>query len=297
MTPKISIIVLNWNNWPDTIACVESIEKNVYENYNIIIVDNNSEDSSEKILRQKYPDKIFIQSGDNLGYAGGNNIGIEKALSLKSDYILLLNNDTIVRHDFLQPLVNSFSLDEKIGIVSGKILYLDEQPKIWYAGGKIDWLRGSGFSYGNKQIDNGQFDYNREVSFVSGCMMLIKREVIENIKLLNEDYFLYLEDTEYCFRAIKAGYKLYYVHQSLIYHKVNEKEGRYASTIYYSTRNRLKFIRENAQFIYRALFPFFILIVFTMKIIVWIISGKWLFINAFFRALKDAIIGKYGHSE
>lgn len=226
---KVAIIIVNYNNCFDTTQCLDSLKEIDYNYHEIYIVDNNStNDSVLKLDRyiSNYPKKIhFIKSNKNLGFAGGNNLAIRKALESDFDYFLLLNNDTVVEKDFLSEMLSIADRDDNIGIIGPKIRYFHNPQLIWYAGGYIDWFRFSGVHYGLNEIDRGQYDQIREVSFITGCCMLIKREVIEKVGLLCEDYFLYNEDLDYCVRVMDSGYKLIYNPKSVIYHKVGQSSG------------------------------------------------------------------------
>ena len=144
MLPKVDIIILNYNGYKDTIECIKSLQDITYNNIDIIIIDNNSTDNSEYEIKKfisKSNNIQYIQSGKNIGFSGGNNIGIKLSLEKKSDYICLLNNDTVVEPDFLEPLIDIMEKDKSIGITSGKIMYYDEPTKIWCAGGYIDEIK------------------------------------------------------------------------------------------------------------------------------------------------------------
>lgn len=247
---KISIILVNYNGNLDTLDCIKSIKKSNYENYNIIVVDNESKmqnyiSLSNDLLHQQ--DVILIRSDKNLGFAGGNNIGIKYALDkLKSDYVLLLNNDTVIKEDTLSELVKAAEKFKDSGIIGGKIYYYLERNKIWYAGGYINWRRFTTFNKGIGEIDTGQYDEIQETEFITGCTMLIKSEVIEKVGYLPEEYFMYYEDTDYNIQAIYAGYKLYYTPKAVIYHKVSSSTGGEESSfsIEYGTRNRRYFMKK-----------------------------------------------------
>ena len=248
MLPKVDIIILNYNGYKDTIECIRSLKKITYDNIDIIIIDNKSTDDSQNKIKKfidKEPNIRFIQSGENIGFSGGNNIGIDISIKNKSDYICLLNNDTIVEPGFLEPLVEAMEKDKSIGLASGKIMYYDEPNKIWCAGGYINKLTACGYHYGRDQIDNGKYNENKKVSDLPGCLQLIRREVFENIGLYDEKYFLYMEDTDFCYRANQAGYKLMYISESKIYHKVSSSTGGQNSPLhlYYMARNRILFNR------------------------------------------------------
>lgn len=238
MNPKVSIIILNWNSADDTIECVRSVQEVTYPNFDVVIVDNGSTDRSEKNLRNAFPEIRIIQTGSNLGYAGGNNIGIRHALGNKADYVLLLNNDTIVARDFLDKLVLEAESSDKIGISAPVIYHYDDPGKISFAGGKIEFFTGRS-RHITEPMDNPEF--------LTGTCLLIKREVIKKIGLLTEKFFLYMEDVDYSFKVRKAGFKLKVVRNSKIWHKISSTTGpNYKpANIYYLVRNNLSFISEH----------------------------------------------------
>lgn len=246
MQPKVDIILLNYNGYEDTIECIKSLKNISYKNFDVFIVDNNSTDDSEKKILDYIKDDnniTFIQTNENLGFSGGNNVAIKKSLEKNADYICLLNNDTVVEKDFLEELVNKMEMDKSIGIASGKIMYYDNPSKIWCAGGYIDDIRSCGYHYGRDEIDDGKFDNDKEVTDLPGCLQLIRPEVFEKVGLYEEKYFLYMEDTDFCYRTSQAGYKLMYISSSKIYHKVSSSTGGQDSPthLYYMARNRLLF--------------------------------------------------------
>ena len=247
--PLVSVILLNYNGWNDTVECIRSLQDITYNNYKIIIVDNSSTDDSSQIIRNyiKNIENIeFIQAEKNLGFSYGNNIGIKRALENKSKYICLLNNDTIVERDFLEHLVKSLDNNSDIGIATGKIMCFSEREKIWSAGGYISEIKACGYHYGENEIDTGQYNEEREITFATGCLQLIRSELFAEIGLYDEDYFLYMEDTDFCYRTIKHGYKINYVPKSKIFHKVNASTGTGSKiALYYSNRNRIIFINKN----------------------------------------------------
>jgi GT2 family glycosyltransferase len=239
--PKVSIILVNWNNSGDTIECLESLEQLTYQNFEIIVVDNNSTDNSIKEL-ENVNNIHLIQNNNNLGFAGGNNVGIELALKGKSDYILLLNNDTVVDKEFLSVFVNKVAADINIGVIGGKIYYYNYPDKIWSAGGGITKVTKRTFQYGENEKDKEKYNLEKEVAFLSGCCMLIKRDVFEKVGMLDEDYFMYYEDVDFCVRA-KQFFKIMYTPEAIIWHKVSattEKSFR----DYYRIRNYLYLLKK-----------------------------------------------------
>ena len=208
MNKKVFIILLNYNGYNDTLEAIESLEKIEYKNYSIVVVDNNSTDNSFDILKEKIGKKHYlIKSGKNGGFAFGNNVGISFALENGADYVLLINNDTEVKSDFLNILVDTLENKEEVGLATGLILNYYDKSKVWYAGGEINWDKFYGLHVDEDKNVNEIKLEPKEITFATGCLMLIKREVFEKIGLLPEDYFMYYEDVDFCANIIKNGYK------------------------------------------------------------------------------------------
>jgi len=296
--PLVYIVTLNWNGFSDTYELIESLTKITYKNFKIIVVDNNSaNDEAEKIENLCRGKAHLIKCKENLGFSGGNNVGIKYSLEKKADYILLLNNDTTVEPDFLEILLKTFETYSQAGIVAPRINYYNEPKKIWSEGGKVSWLRGSGFAYSDK-LETEVNRIDRSVTFVSGCCMLIKSEVFSKIGLFDENYFLYTEDTDFCIRAVKAGYKIYLTPGSKIFHKVNmSTKGSYSTLpLYYTTRNRLYFAKKNFPKFYFITVTY-IFLTMILKSIKWILTGKLKNIAAVQKAFYDFFFGKMGKTD
>lgn len=247
---KVFIVLLNYNGYKDTLKCIDSINNKENEfNDNIIVVDNNSTDNSKNIL-EKDKRIHFIETNENGGFAKGNNIGIKYAIENNAQYIILLNNDTEIEENAISILVQAAEKDSSVGIVGSRIMYFDNKELINYCGGKIDWLKGATIheNYKRKYIDKG-INY-KYTEFITGCCMLIKREVIEKIGYLPEEYFMYYEDTDYCVKAKENGYKLGLCEDSVIYHKVSVSSGGENSpfSIKWGNRNRLVFINKYKKY-------------------------------------------------
>ncbi len=244
---KVTIIVLNWNGLADTLACLESLAglEPDYPAYDVLVVDNGSTDRSPAIIRERFPAVTVVENGANLGYAGGNNVGLYRVLRQGSDYALLLNNDTEVAPDFLRRLVEVTESDPQIGIAGPTIYYYDAPDRIWSAGGHIDWRRGRTAMVALDEWDIGQFGTQpRRVDFVTGCALLVKRAVLERIGVLDERFFTYFEETEWCVRARRAGFEIVHVPTARIWHKIPlDARDRSPLVHYYMTRNRLLFLK------------------------------------------------------
>jgi GT2 family glycosyltransferase len=241
--PRVGIVVLNWNQPTDTLACLESLRHVSYPAYQVILVDNGSTDGSPALVRERHPDVTLIQNPTNLGFAGGNNVGIARALRDEADYVMLLNNDTELAPEMLRTLVDVAEGDPTIGVVGPKIYYYDEASVIWSAGGGVDKL-GQPWHYQADQVDDGSRQHNEDVDYVTGCAILVKRGVIDAIGALDERFFIYFEETEWCARARRAGYRVVYVPSARMWHKIQPTarplSRRY---LYLMTRNRLLYLR------------------------------------------------------
>lgn len=329
-SPRVAIVILNWNGWKDTIECLESVFQINYPNYYVVLVDNHSTDDSIKkiiayangkinvesdffdysshnkplnyqILKKSETDHIssdkeltLIINDKNDGFAEGNNIGIRYALrNLEANYVLLLNNDTVVDKCFLDPLIKEGEISDKIGLLGPKIYYYDNPDVIWCVGGKIDWKLARGLHVGNQELDHGQYQTKTHFDYISGASLLIKKELLEDVGLIDEKYFLYFEETDLELRAALKGYGNVYVPQSKIWHKVSRSGGGISNEVglYYITRNRWIFMKKWAN---PGDFIIFIILQILMAIMlpIWIsihYKNKKLFL-AYYRGLRDGFL-------
>jgi len=285
--PFVNIIILNWNGYKDTIECVESLYKINYKNYKIIIVDNGSADESVKILKNKFPQIKLIENEKNIGYAEGNNVGIRFALGNKAEYILLLNNDTVVGSQFLKELVDTAEKKNIIGIVSPIIYYFSKPDIVWSTGRYKNY---SGLypyiDYEYSKKDKGQYASSQAVDGVTGCCILVKRDVFEKIGYLDKDYFLYVEDTDFCIRVKRAGYNIVYNPKAKVWHKVSASSGGEENNTkdYYLNRNLILFARKNLRGIEKLNYYTFLLLGRIILLLVFIKKRK-------FKRLKPSILG------
>ena len=247
------IIIVHFGNPETTIECLRSVYSNAQAPLSIVI--DNSEDSGLKAKTKIFKKVILIAPGKNLGFSGANNLGIKKANDLGAEYFLLLNNDTVVPMGFFNRLVSYAENTPQSGIICPKIyfakgyefkkIYSEKEVGrvIWYAGGIIDWKNVYAHHRGVDEVDNGQYDKIEKTDFATGCAMLIKKEVIDKIGLLDENYFLYFEDVEFSRRAAKNGFQILYYPKVHIYHKNAGSSQGPGSVLhqYYQTRNRIYF--------------------------------------------------------
>jgi GT2 family glycosyltransferase len=249
LEPKVSIVIINWNGLKDTLECIQSLMKIDYSNYEIIVVDNGSSRSEQLGLRkleEMYGINVVrvIELKRNLGFANANNVGIRIALHNGAEYVLLLNNDTIVDPNFLKEMIKVAEKDHKIGILGPKMYYYNNNDRgktIWYAGGKVNMY----FTHKQEagKIDVGQYKTFKTVDYVAGACMLIRKDVFLDIGLLPREYFLGWEDIDFCLSAKRNGiYHCIFVPTSCIWHKVSAsyKRGNLSDKmVFFGFRNRV----------------------------------------------------------
>ncbi len=275
MSPKVYIIILNWNMAKDTIECVESVKNLNYNNYNILIIDNGSSDNSSQVLKDRFRECEFIQNTDNLGFAEGNNVGMRHALSKGADYVLILNNDVVVEKDCLDQLVKIAQEHKKAGMLAPKVYYYSDRDIINSLGTSIDWFRLRPYSSfcGNK--DGGQFDYLGEADILVGCAIFVKKETIEKIGLMDENFFIFHEEADWCLRNIKSGLKNIVVPKAIAYHKASKTMKNFSAlTTYYSIRNFLYLAHKNATFIDKIKTGIGLLYLICKNIMSFVFNGK-----------------------
>lgn len=238
----VSIIVVNYGTSKELAQLLVSLEKSTHQNLEIIVVDNNSNDQNLENLFLEFPQIILIQSDKNLGFAGGNNLGIDQA---SGKFIFFLNPDTEVNSNTIGELVQVLKKDQKVGLVSPKIKYHHQPKTIQYAGcQQMHPITLQAKPIGKNQIDNGDFDRMLDTAYGHGAAMMTRRDVIEKVGKMNDQYFLYYEELDWCQRIRKAAYKIQYVPSSVVWHKESVSTGKQSPLkTYYLTRNRILFAR------------------------------------------------------
>jgi GT2 family glycosyltransferase len=224
--PSIAVIVLTWNGRDLTLDCLASLERITTPNVRVIVVDNASSDGTVAAIAQHHGGRVtVIANTANLGYAGGNNAGIRRALEEGADFVLLLNNDTVVDPGFAGRMADALLADPGAGVAGPKIYYFDPPDRIWFAGGEVSLWRGTARHIGIRETDHGQYDAPRAVDYVSGCALLARREVFERVGLLDESYRAYFEDADFCLRAARAGFAVRYVPDARVWHRISASTG------------------------------------------------------------------------
>ena len=242
---KYLIVIVNYANWKYTSECVQSLLEADVQKKSILIIDNASPNESYLHLNKLFPKIEIIRNSENIGFAAANNIGIKSALAKNLAYIIFLNNDTFVEKHTISNLLKEMENRPDVTIGTGRIFFYPSRTKLWYDGGKLVNWRGLAI-HNNYQKDIFSVrDYKKTqfVSFISGCYMCVRLSDIEALGFWEERFFLYLEDIEYCARAKNKNMKMIFVPNSIIYHKVGERDSYNSMVIYYSIRNRLLLIK------------------------------------------------------
>lgn len=255
---KVAVILVNYNGIKDTIECIKSLQhSDSYNEIKIIVVDNASKVNQCKEINDQFPDVVTIRSEVNGGFSAGNNIGIKWALENQYGYIMMLNNDTVVAPDMIKFLKQKCDAET---VVAPKMLYFSKPDIIWYGGGTINKKTGNAEHYNMNSTDKHDVK-SSECTFATGCCIMLKSETINKVGLLNEDYFMYCEDTDYCIRLQKVGIKILYVSSAKLWHKISASTGgdESAFSIYYMTRNRIEVIKKYKDYFDFTALPFTII--------------------------------------
>jgi GT2 family glycosyltransferase len=257
-TPRVAVVVLNYCGEEDTAACLSSLGEPSRARLAVILVDNGSPDGSGDRLRRRFPELEYVQTDANLGYTGGNNAGIARALEIGFDYVLVLNNDTLVEPGAIDRLVETAESEEGVGAVGPKIVYADDPERAWFAGGKLDRIRAVGRHLPDRPPPGAAGFRPAEVSFLTGCCMLLPVPVIRRVGMFEEEYFMYLEDADLSLRLAAAGYRLIYEPRARILHRVPLAVASPAPyQIEYRDRNRRRLVRSHFGPLERAAFASF----------------------------------------
>lgn len=283
-SPSVFVLILNWNGWQDTVQCIESLKSLTYPNYEIVVLDNASTDDSVARIREAHPDVTLVETGANLGFAGGNNVGICYALDRGADYIWLLNNDTVVDCNALTALVENAEADSKVGVI-GSVIYDMHVPtriQAW-GGGRVDlWL-------GISRHFDGPIS-NEKIDYITGASFLVRSEVFRQIGLLDDCFFMYWEDADFCLRARRAGWKISVASTSKIFHKESASVGQRSSRLdIYFNASAVKFFRRHAPI---PLFP--ILTGVGGRILKRIFKGDWKRAMAVLQGMSNGLVGTRG---
>jgi GT2 family glycosyltransferase len=246
---NIAVIIVNWNGKKDTLECLESFKKVCFSTYELIVVDNGSSDDSAEEIRKFFPEITLLKTGENLGFSGGNNVGIHYALTTRAEAILLLNNDTVVDAELLRAFEGGFHSDPRIGILGAKIYLFDAPEHFDHFGGNWNRKKANFDLMGHRLPDDKvTWEDAKEIDYVCGCALMARRAVFEKVGLLEPRFFLYWEESDFCYRAKKNGFKIMTCPRAKVWHKVGASIKAKSSAHYFWWRNRLLWIERNCSF-------------------------------------------------
>lgn len=295
--PLVYIIVLNWNNYKDTAECINSLNLISYPNYRIIIVDNDSPDDSGRTLHKEFPEHIFLFNRQNLGYAGGNNIGIKKAIDLGADYSLILNNDVVIEsHDFLESLISYMETYKEAGILGPKVLSYDDQDVLSDYSCSLWWNLLGRIYLPQKHKHTDPRNEGENVTRVGGCCMLIRREVFEKIGFFDDRFFMYGEENDFCLRALLKKIGVVYYPNKEVARKATKNNNYFAFKGYYGARNRYYLIIKNFDGFKKAVFLILYLLGEIKKLLSLCISGRFHVAKFLIKGIADAFKGRQGEN-
>ncbi len=246
--PKVVVVVLNWNGRADTAECLESLKLVKYPNLEVIVVDNGSTDGSVEVFRKDYPTIDIIETGRNLGYSGGNNAGIHRALDRGADFTLILNNDAVVSPSLIEDLTAAAGANPEIGVCGPTVYDYGTEARVQATGGMIDWNRGQlrGMPPGGPEPSSA--GRTIDVDIVHGCCLLVRKEVVKAIGGFDQGFFSHWDEIDYCVRAKRAGFRVVWAENSKVWHKKGAARAKVSGfSEYFNSRNRILFMRKHAS--------------------------------------------------
>jgi GT2 family glycosyltransferase len=255
--PPVTVILVNWNGREVTLDCLASLLRATYPALRVLLVDNASTDGSVQEVRSRYPEVEVLVMAANLRFAGGNNAGMRHALESSAEYLVLLNNDTVVDPGFLEPLVARMAADPGTGMVAPKIFYHATPEVIWFAGGAISMWTGTMRHIGIREVDRGQHDRPGDIEYATGCCVMVRSSVVRRVGMLDESFFIYGEDADWSMRVRQAGYRILYEPASKVWHKISVSSGGHLSA--FKLRNKFlsnfRFFARHGSWYHWLVFP------------------------------------------
>lgn len=283
--PLVSILIVNYNGSEVLNPCLSSLTKSVYKNIDVIVVDNGSTDDSVSMIKKNYKDVVLVEAGKNLGFASGNNLAYESA---KGKYVILLNGDTEVKPDWLNRLVEFAEEHPDGGVFTPKILFFEDKKTINSAGGMCD-IYGFSPLRGTFEKDVGQYNKTETVFYAHGAAMMIRKDLIDKIGFLDDSYFIYHEELDFCWRTWLSGYKVYYVPGAIVYHKLQKRlfytKEKLAKRQFLVKKNRIRTLIKNHKN------PFLIIVAITISTLVSLVELIYYFIKRDFESPKGILQG------
>ncbi|MDX1664293.1 MAG: glycosyltransferase family 2 protein [Candidatus Promineifilaceae bacterium] len=225
MDNAVCVVITAWNQAAKTVACLESVFNQTYANRHVVLVNNGSRPGFEQIIRDPFPQVHIISNQQNLGFAGGYNVGLRYGMEQGFPCFLLLNNDTLLAPDCLERLVAATTRQPDIGLVTAKVYYSGEPERVWTVGNQIHPLLLEARAGGEGELDEGQWSEDREIAFAPLASVLISRKLLEDVGFLDEEFFLYYEDMDFCRRVKTSGFQLYLAAEAHVWHDVAASSG------------------------------------------------------------------------
>jgi GT2 family glycosyltransferase len=294
-TPLLVSVILNTNRRDDTLECLAALQKSTYPRNRTIVLDNASTDGSVEAIRLAHPEVEVVDLDENLGYAGNNNVGIDRALREGADWVVLLNEDTVPDPECLRHMVAVGAADPGVGVIGPLVFHFDS-PKIVQSAGGILNRHWKATHIGQNERDNGSFAEPRDVDWISGCCIMVRREVFEDVGPLDERFFYYWEETELCIRARRRGWRIVHVPAAQLWHKGVQVDYQPAPSVtYYATRNRLLTLSKHRAPLMARLMTWAEL---TRTLLSWTLRPKWGSLaphrEAMWRGIQDYRLGRWG---
>lgn len=292
--PRVVTILINWNGKEDTLLCLASLQKSTYPNNHTVVVDNASSDDSVACLTKEFPDVTVLPQKKNLGFSGGNNVGIEWALDHQADYCFVLNNDTLVEPATIATLVQTVQTDPAIGAVGPLIRYMEPQHTIAALGGTIRWKKAEAIQGFNQKPVSSAPTQPFHTEFLTAAAILVSKDAIKKAGMLPEGYFYGMEDAAWCIHLRRAGFALMADPRAAIDHKESAATGQSSPLkAYYQSRNALLFLKKEwpEKWLYYLLTYHVKVIKTTIK---WILQGKWGWLKGFWEGYIAFWLGREG---
>lgn len=293
---RVTAVVLNWNGLSDTLACVASLERIEDPNFRILVVDNGSSVSPHSAIQERFPAVEVLELPSNLGYAGGNNVGIRRALSAGADFVWVLNNDAVVDPACLAELLAAAGRYPRAGVVGAKVLRTDDPTRLWVAWGTVTWRQSLIRLVGENALDDGRFDVEKEVPWVPGCSLLLRREALEEVGTFDESFFAYHEDVDWAARSRDAGWTSLYCGHAKVWHAVHGSSGgseHYGGfRKYLSARNSIVYAKRHGRLHQCLSLGFWILVTLPFVFLRRALSGQAAGVGMKVRGWVDGLLGR-----
>lgn len=296
MPKSVCVILLNWNTPSHTLRCIETLYANCDVTvFDLVVADNGSTDDSLNQFRKVYPDIVYIENGENLGFAEGNNRALKYSVEKGYAYSLLLNTDTEVHEDVLRPLVSYMDQNKEVGAIQPTIYYLHEKDTLWNGGSYFNKFLGITYSRTKGQLSQK----TTKVDWITGCCMLVRNSTLKKVGFFTEKFFLYYEDVDLSFRIQQAGYDLVFYPFSKIYHEAGvsgksaskDKEGVVSPIIhFYNVRNRIWLLRRYGSVIFAPINFLYSAFYYGLLLVYFIVKGKKKKANMLVKGVKEGLL-------